>query len=79
MGDHGMGPFGNNATFATRLLEMRKVMKTSRKMQEIVTAIATKYGLELNRKGAYLRLSMPHYDPFVIEVLHENLVNVAHV
>lgn len=54
-------------------------MKTSRKMQEIVTAIATKYGLELNRKGAYLRLSMPHYDPFVIEVLHENLVNVAHV
>lgn len=54
-------------------------MKTSEKMQEIVTAIATKYGLELSQKGTYLRLKMPHYDPLVIEVLHENLINVAHM
>ena len=54
-------------------------MKSTRKMQEIVSAIAAKYGLDLNQKGAHLRLTMPHYDPLVIEVLHENLVNVAHV
>lgn len=54
-------------------------MKTSRKMQEVVTAIAAKYGLDLKQKGAYLRLNMPHYDPLVVEVLHEKLVNVAHV
>ena len=54
-------------------------MKPSRQMQEAVTAIAKKHGLDLNQKGACLRLTMPHYDPLVIEVLHENLVNVAHV
>jgi hypothetical protein len=55
------------------------MMQPSRKMQEIVTAIATKHRLDLRAKGACLRLVMPHYDPLVIEVLHENLVNVAHV
>jgi hypothetical protein len=54
-------------------------MQPSRKMQEVITAIAAKYSLDLTQKGAYLRLTMPHYDPLVIEVLHENLVNVAHV
>ena len=54
-------------------------MQTSTKMQEIVTALATKDGLDLNQKGAYLRLAMPHDDPLVIEVRHENLVNVAPV
>lgn len=54
-------------------------MIPSRKMQEVVSAIAGKYGLDLMAKGACLRLSMPHYDPLVIEVLHEHLVNVAHV
>jgi hypothetical protein len=44
-------------------------MKTSGKMQEIVSAIATKHGLDLNQKGTYLRLTMPHYDPLVIEGL----------
>lgn len=50
----------------------------SEKMQEIATAIARKYGLDLQEKGAYLRLTMPHFDPLVIEVLHENLVYIAH-
>ena len=54
-------------------------MNTSPKMQEVVTALATKYDLDLKRRGAHLRLTMPHYDPLVIEVLHENLVNVAHL
>lgn len=42
-------------------------------------AIADKYGLDLKQKGAHLRLTMPHHDPLVIEVLHENLIYVAHV
>lgn len=54
-------------------------MKTSRKMQEVITAIAAKYALDLQQKGAHLRLTMPHYDPLVIEVLHEHLVNIAHL
>jgi hypothetical protein len=54
-------------------------MKPSCKMQDVVTTIAAKYGLDLSQKGGCLRLTMPHYDPLVIEVLHENLVNIAHV
>lgn len=54
-------------------------MKTSEKMQETITEIAMKYGLDLKQKGAHLRLTMPHYDPLVIEVLNENLINVAHL
>ena len=54
-------------------------MKPSHKMQEVITALATKHGLDLKQKGATLRLTMPHYDPLVIEVLHENLINVAHL
>ena len=54
-------------------------MKPSPKMQKIITAIAAKYSLDLRQKGAHVRLTMPHYDPLVIEVLQENLVNVAHL
>jgi hypothetical protein len=35
-------------------------MKTSPKMQEIVTTLAAQHGLTLTQKGAYLRLDMPH-------------------
>lgn len=54
-------------------------MKTSHNMQEVITALAVKHGLDLRQKGAHLRLTLPHYDPLVIEVFHENLVNVAHL
>lgn len=54
-------------------------MKTTVKMQEMVTTLAAKHGLDLREKGAYLRLDMPHYDRLVIEVLHPNLVSVAHI
>lgn len=54
-------------------------MKTTVKMQEMVTALAAKHGLDLKERGAYLRLDMPHYDRLVIEVLHENLVSVAQI
>jgi len=54
-------------------------MKTTVKMQETVTALAAKHDLDLREKGACLRLDMPHYDRLVIEVLHPNLVSVAHI
>lgn len=54
-------------------------MITSRKMQEVVAALAHKHSLVLIHPGAYLRLVLPPYKPLVIEVLHENLVQVAHV
>ena len=54
-------------------------MVTSRKMQEMITELAAQHGIDLRLPGSYLRLEMPHYDPLVIEVLHEHLVNVAHV
>jgi hypothetical protein len=54
-------------------------MKPSPKMQEVISAIAAKYGLNMRQQGAHVRLTMPHYDPLVIEVLHEHLVNVAHL
>lgn len=54
-------------------------MKTTAKMQETVTALAQRHGLDLREKGAYLRLDMPHFDRLVIEVLHPTLVSVAHV
>lgn len=54
-------------------------MKPSPKMQEVITAIAAKHGLDVRQKGAHMRLTMPHFDPLVIEVLHEYLVNIAHL
>lgn len=54
-------------------------MKPSRKMQEIVAAIAAKHHRDLVEPGVSLRLTMPYFEPLVIEVLHEYLVNVAHV
>src|SRR5690606_11937893 len=54
-------------------------MNTTALMQETVTALAQRHGLDLREKGAYLRLDMPHFDRLVIEVLHPTLVSVAHV
>lgn len=54
-------------------------MKTTVKMQEVVTELAAKYGLDLSARGAHVRLDMPHFDRLVVEVLHPNLVSVAHI
>lgn len=54
-------------------------MKTTAKMQNMITTLAAQYGVDLTYKGTVLRLDMPHYDRLVVEVLHANLVNVAHV
>lgn len=53
-------------------------MKTSKKMQAVITRIAEKHGLDLTEVGAYLRLEMPSYQPLVIHVLPQNRVVVAH-
>ena len=54
-------------------------MNTAVKMQGIVTALAAKHGLDLKERGACVRLEMPHFDRLVVEVLHPNLVSVAHI
>ena len=53
-------------------------MKTSNKMQEVVTQLAAKHGLDLSQPGASLRLDMPGFDRLVIERTGEKLVSVAH-
>lgn len=53
-------------------------MQPSRAMQAVVTEIATNHGLDLRNPGSCLRLKQAGYQPLVIEVLHPNLVHVAH-
>lgn len=53
-------------------------MKPSKQMQAIITAIATKHGLDLQHVGGHLRLDMPNFDRLVIEVTDRNHVSVAH-
>ena len=47
-------------------------------MQQIITEIATKHGVQLDRVGAYLRLDQPGYDRLSIEVIGPHQVSVAH-
>lgn len=54
-------------------------MQPSRAMQVVMTAIAAKHDLDLRHPGSCLRLEQAGYQPLVIEVLHPNLVHVAHV
>ena len=53
-------------------------MKTSDKIQQVVSKLAAKYGLDLSGTGARLRLDMPGFDRLVIERRGDNLVSVAH-
>jgi hypothetical protein len=53
-------------------------MKTSRKMQAVITQLAQKHGLDLTAAEGYLRLDMPGFDRLVIEKIGESLVKVAH-
>jgi len=51
-------------------------MKTSEKMQEFVTKLADKHGLDLSAPHAYLALDMPGCAPLVITRGRGNLVTV---
>ena len=53
-------------------------MKISNKMQEVITHLAAKHGLDLAQPEARLRLDMPGFDRLVIERTGEKLVSVAH-
>jgi hypothetical protein len=53
-------------------------MKSSKKMQQIVTQIAKKHDFDLTSTSTHLRLEMKHMDPLVIEKLDQHLLSVAH-
>ena len=53
-------------------------MKTSKKMQEVITQLAERHGLDLSEPKARLRFDMQGFDRLVIEKTGENLVSVAH-
>ena len=52
--------------------------RTAPAMQQIITALAAKHGLDLTRIGAALRLDQPNYDRLCIEVIDTHQVSVAH-
>lgn len=52
-------------------------MKTSPQLQSIVTQIAQRYGMELDRPGAYLRLTLPGNGQLVIENIGAYRVSVT--
>ena len=54
-------------------------MQPSRAMQAVVTELAAKHSLDLRGQGRCLRLEQASFQPLVIEVLHPNLVHVAHI
>ena len=47
-------------------------------MQQIVTQIAKKHGLDLSAPSTHLKLEMEHFDPLVIEKIDRHLLSVAH-
>jgi hypothetical protein len=53
-------------------------MKTARLMQDVITAIAQKHGLNLNASEAHLKLERDGFMPLVIEKIGPHLVSVAH-
>ena len=53
-------------------------MKPALKMQQIITQIAAKHGLDLAADEAHLRLTMPHFDRLVIEKIGARQISVAH-
>jgi hypothetical protein len=53
-------------------------MKSAKKMQQIVTQLAQKHGLDLTHPSTHLRLAMDHMDPLVIEKINHHLLSVAH-
>ena len=62
----------------TNMTTLKRVMKTSRAMQAIITHLADKHGVNLTHLGAYLKLEMSGYLPLHIEVVEVNQVAIAH-
>jgi hypothetical protein len=53
-------------------------MTTSKKMQEVVTELVRKHGLDLTAPEIRLRLEMEGFDRLVIEKFADRLIRVAH-
>lgn len=53
-------------------------MKTSPKMQRIITQCANKHGVDLARLVAHLHLELSCYEPLVIERIGQYQISVAH-
>ena len=53
-------------------------MKTSPTMQQIVSQIAKRYGVDLQQPEANLRLDMPNFDRLIIENIGWHRAVVAH-
>jgi hypothetical protein len=53
-------------------------MKNSPAMQQIVTQLAKKHGLDLMQPSTHLKLEMEHFDPLVIEKIDRHLLSMAH-
>lgn len=53
-------------------------MEASRKMRQVITALAEKYGLDLTAEEATLQLEMKGFDQLVIEKVADNLLRVAY-
>jgi len=52
-------------------------MKTAPALQEIVTQLAEKHGVDLNRPGAYLRLELPGHGQLVIQNIGAERISVT--
>ena len=53
-------------------------MKISRTMQEVISKLAEKHGLDLTAQEARLRLDMEGFDRLVVEKIGTHLVSVGH-
>ena len=53
-------------------------MKTTPRMQTIISRIAARHALDLSTPEAHLRLEQPGFMPLVIENIGSNLLSVAH-
>lgn len=53
-------------------------MRHAIELQQIIKEIAEKHGLDLTAPEAHLKLTMPNFDPLVIEKIGKNQISVAH-
>ena len=53
-------------------------MKTCPKMREVIGKLCDKYGVDLTKQGANIRLDMPGFDRLCIERISGNCISVAH-
>ena len=53
-------------------------MKTSPKMQRVMTQLVDKHGVKLTQVEAHLHLELACYEPLVIETIGPQQVSVAH-